>query len=67
MLSRPDYTGGTSTAQAGVGVEAPLDDVTLATGHGLSNTAWRWRELIANQDVDCGAVSELDGDVTTAT
>ena len=32
VLSRPDDKRGVSTAQAGIDVEAPLDDVAVTTG-----------------------------------
>ena len=38
MLSRPGRIGGASPAQAGVGVESPLDDGMF---NGASDTRWR--------------------------
>ena len=65
VLLPPDHTGGASTAQAGVGMEAPLEDATMTTGRGWRNTARLWRGPVAKQGTGYDAAMEWDGDGAT--
>ena len=67
MLSRPDYTGGASTAQTGIGVEAPLDVFAATIGRSWRNTARSWGGPVAKQDTGCFMAMEWGDDGVTVT